>query len=177
MSSHSSDKENKTFPITCLSHLIDAFGNENQSTNSFLEIDDIVQYEDSVSYTTDEKALSEVDRNEQRQSPHSIEPLLTEDSEVPQHTEPNESQSASFPLPSTSQEQRTENLVESYELAREEDISSSLRKPTEEKHSTINISSTITSDHNLNEFSSLLSQDTKKPLSDHASSSDVEGTI
>ena len=162
--------------MICLSHLTDAFGNENVSTHSFAENDDIVQFEESVSYTTDEKALSEVDRNEPRQSPYSAEPLLREDSEISQHAEPNESESITFVSPSTSPEHRTEDLFKSYRLVREEDISSSFQDQTEENDPANNISSKIPVDSNLTEFASLLLQETRKPLSDIASSSDIEGT-
>ena len=141
-----------------------------------METDDNIQYEDPASDSPVDKALSEVDRNENNQSFYSIEPSLLDDLEFPLHITPNESRpSSSFALTSATQEPKTENLFHSDQPEREEEINSSLPKQTEESQPTNNISSTITDDQVSQEPKSLVSRDTSKPPSDDRSFTDIEG--
>ncbi len=183
--------------IHYLFHSIDEFDNEYQDPKSFIETDDNLQYEDSILYTTEEKATSEVDPDERRQSIHSNEPPSLEEFQVPFQTKPNKLRPSAFAITSTPDEDTNESPPQSdtnlsshkdnksdlepnetsYQMEREEDISSSLRNQTEEDHSIPHISSGITRDDNLHESNIFLPQDTTKQSSGDTSFADVEGKI
>lgn len=130
---------------------------------SFTENDDNVQYEDSVSYETDEKVLSDIDHHEHRHSSHSIEQLSSADADILSTDKSTESRSSPIAFSGAIDEPKTQ-------VQGEEDINSSPRKPIEETHPTENISS-------INESSLFLPQNISKPSSANTSLTDVEGLV
>ena len=138
----------------CLS--IENFDELNQaSASSFIVNDDNIQYEDSVSYPTDEQGPSEIDRYEHRPSVHSIEQISTADADI-LSSDASTGSHSSIGLTNADKEPETQ-------AQREEATDSSPRRPTEE-----NISST-------NQPSPFFPPDTSKQSSADTSLTDVEG--
>lgn len=134
----------------------DHFDEPNQaSISSFVENDENIQYEDSISYPTDEKGPSEIDGHEHRQSVHSIEQISTADADILSSEKSTDSH-LSMGLTSIDKEPETQ-------VQREEPTDSSPEKPIEE-----NISS-------INQSSPLFPQNTSKQSSADTSLTDVEG--
>lgn len=169
----------------------------NKSLN---ESDDNLLYEESVSYTADEKAMNEVDHKASRESIYSTGPSSVEEFQVSYQTKPNDVRSSSFTLTDKLQEENKQILSQSEtnlssskddnksefqqdeiltQIKREEDISSSFMNQTEENKSTENLSSVINNnnDNNLTEFNYSLLQDIIKQSSRNSSLTDIEGKI
>jgi hypothetical protein len=167
-----------TFILTNIFHSTGILGDENQLTRSASQTDDNIKHEEKPLHGTDEKTTKGIDHPERQRSIHTAEPFSSEELEISVETKPNELQSSSVALTtsSTSQEERKQSLSQSDNILHptnvREEINSSLTNKTEENSPTGTVSSSTTHDNKANLLSG---QDTTKQLSHSTSLTDIKG--